>query len=206
MPPKAKFSKEEIVAAALDTVREKGFDALTTREVAARLGVSTRPIFTFFKSMDELKAEVFKAAESVYRSYTERGLSEKVPFFGFGRESLNFVFDEPELYRLLFLTRSTDESNNAVSTIEHFKASVREPVMRIYGVDAKTADWYFFNMWIISHSLSSLIVNGNCPYSPRELTLILTQHSLSLLKGIKEVDGFVDGSFDRDAEFQKLLK
>lgn len=205
MPPKAKFKKEEIVSAALDTVREKGFDALTTREVAAHLGVSTRPIFTFFKGMQELRAEVFKAAENVYRSYAENGLSEKIPFFGFGKESLNFVYDEPELYRMLFLSRPTDESSNAVSALEHFKEIVREPVMRIYKVDEKTADWYFFNMWIISHSLSSLIVNGNCPYSRQEMTLMLTQHSLGLLKGIKEIDGFVDGSFDRNAEFEKLL-
>ncbi len=205
MPPKAKFTKEEIVAAALDTVREKGFDALTTREIAARLGVSTRPIFTYFKSMDDLRADIFKAAEGIYRSYAERGLREKIPFLGFGKESLNFVYEEPELYRLMFLTHPTDENNNAVSALEHFKAMIREPVMSIYNVDEKTADWYFFNMWVVSHSVSSLIVNGNCPYSRQELTLMLTQHSLSLFKAIKEVDGFVDGSFDRDAEFEKLI-
>lgn len=206
MPPKAKFTKEEIVAAALDIAREKGLDAVTTREIAARLCVSTRPIFTYFKTMDELKVEVFKSAENIYRSYAEKGLSEKVPFFGFGKETLNFVYNEPELYRLLFLTCPADESCNAVSTLEHFKKLVREPIMREYGVDAKTADWYFSNMWIVSNSVASLIVSGNCPYSRRELELILTQHSLSLFKAIKEIDGFVDGSFDRDGEFRKLLE
>lgn len=206
MPPKAKFTREEIIAAALDTVREKGFDALTTREVAARLGVSTRPIFTYFNTMEELRAEVFKSAEDIYCQYAERGLKEKIPFFGLGKESLNFVYDEPELYRLLFFTHSTDKNNNAASALERFKAIVRETVMRVYDVDAKTADWYYFNMWMISNSISSLIVNGNCPYSRQELNLMLTQHSLSTLKAIKEIDGFVDGSFDREAEFKKLLK
>lgn len=41
MPPRVKFSREEIVQAALDVAREKGADAMTTRDIAARLGVST---------------------------------------------------------------------------------------------------------------------------------------------------------------------
>ena len=55
MPPKVKFQKEEIVAAAADVAREKGAQAVTARDVAAKLGVSTRPIFTYFDTMDELK-------------------------------------------------------------------------------------------------------------------------------------------------------
>ena len=54
MPLKVKFQKSEIVNAALNVVRSKGVDALTTREIAAELGVSTRPIFIYY---DNLKAE-----------------------------------------------------------------------------------------------------------------------------------------------------
>ena len=38
MPPKPKFTKEEIVFAAKEIVREKGLSALTAREVAEKLG------------------------------------------------------------------------------------------------------------------------------------------------------------------------
>ena len=51
MPPKPKFTREEIVAAALDLVSERGMGALTSRDLAARLGSSPRPIFTVFKNM-----------------------------------------------------------------------------------------------------------------------------------------------------------
>lgn len=40
MPPKAKFTREEIIAAGLDLVREEGFSALTARGLGARLGLS----------------------------------------------------------------------------------------------------------------------------------------------------------------------
>lgn len=62
MPPKPKFTKEEVVEAALRLISEKGTDALTARELGERLGSSARPIFTTFRNMEELMGEVRKAA------------------------------------------------------------------------------------------------------------------------------------------------
>ena len=55
MPPKPKFTREEIAAAALEIVKESGVDALTARNLGDRLGTSSRPIFTAFKNMSEVK-------------------------------------------------------------------------------------------------------------------------------------------------------
>ena len=46
MPPKPKYTKEEIVAAAYEITREKGIDAVVAREVGRRLNTSSSPIFT----------------------------------------------------------------------------------------------------------------------------------------------------------------
>ena len=62
MPPKPKFTREEIVDAALSIVSERGVDALTARELGERLGSSARPVFTVFKNMEEVQAEVRAAA------------------------------------------------------------------------------------------------------------------------------------------------
>ena len=61
------------------------------------------------------------------------------------------------------------------------------------------------NLWFVVHSLSTLIVTGDCPYSDREIGQILTGFSVSICKSIKEIPGFADGSFDRDAVFRCLI-
>lgn len=61
MPPKPRFTREEIIAAALDIVSRKGVEALTARELGEALGSSARPIFTVFRSMEELQQEVRSA-------------------------------------------------------------------------------------------------------------------------------------------------
>lgn len=134
MPPKAKFTKDEIVNAALDVVRKRGAGALTTRDIARELGVSTRPIFTYFNTMDEVRAAVRDAAEQRYLAYVDAGLAEEQPFRGFGKQYLRFSAEEPQLYRLLFFTRNAEGQNGAVTVMEHARDHAIGSVMKTYHV------------------------------------------------------------------------
>lgn len=206
MPPKVKFRKEEIIQAALDVARVKGADGVTARNIAAQLEVSTRPIFTYFSTMDEVKGAVRQAAESLYQSYATKGLSMDPPFLGFGIQYLRFAKEEPELYKLLFLTPPTDETNGAVAAMTHSQAIVRDSLQRIYHISAAAADRYFRDMWLVVHSLATLIVTGGCPYTQEEMAHILTECSVSLCMACKQIPGFAEGQFDRDAVFQALTQ
>ena len=58
MPPKAKFTKQELIDAAIDLIREGGADALSARNLGERLSCSSRPIFTLYESMAQLQHDV----------------------------------------------------------------------------------------------------------------------------------------------------
>ena len=206
MPPKVKFSKQEIVDAAVRVARDKGIDGVTAREIAAELGVSTRPIFTYFDTMDEVKVEVFQTAKELYRTYVEHGLAGPIPFLGVGQQYIRFAHDEPELYKLLFLTRPGNASGGAMEALRFSQDLARESLMRIYNMDAHTADCYFRDLWLVVFSFATLIVTDDCPYTDAEMSAILTEVSLSICKAYKEVPGLPDGKFDRDALFTELVK
>lgn len=53
MPPRAKYTREEITEIALGIVAESGAESLNARSLAEAMGTSTRPIFTAFKNMEE---------------------------------------------------------------------------------------------------------------------------------------------------------
>ena len=65
MPPKAKFTNQQIVEAVLDIIRNEGMENLTARSLGKRLGSSACPIFTVFENMEEVEAEINKAARAV---------------------------------------------------------------------------------------------------------------------------------------------
>lgn len=206
MPPKVKFTKEEIVNAALDVARIKGVGAVTTRDIGAALGVSTRPIFTYFNSMDEVRAEMRRSAEAFYRKYIAEGLTAEVPFLGVGMKYIAFAREEPALYRLLFLSPDENGQSGAMAALKTAQTLTRESIQRVYHMDEATADHYFRDMWLVVHSLATLIVSGAQPYTDAEISATLTEFSLSLCKAFKEIPGFADSSFDRDREFRALVQ
>ena len=205
MPPSVKFQKEEIVAAAMEIARQKGIEAVTAREVARTLRVSVGPIFTWFDTMDQLKAEVYVQARALYRSYIERGLAGPIPFLGVGQQYIRFAREEPELYKLLFLTGRGDYGGGAMAALKLSQDLARDSVMRIYHMDAATADRYFRDLWLVVFSFATLIVTDNCPYTDAEMSAVLTEISLSVCKAYKEIPGLPEGNFDRDAIFNALV-
>lgn len=206
MAPKNKFTKDEMVSAALQIVRDGGIGRLTARAIADRLGISTQPVFTCFATMDAVKNEVRIAAESIFDEYSVKGLREKVPFFGYGMQYIRFAKDEPELYRLLFLSPAPGGESGAMTEMRRAQATFRPSLMNIYGISEADADRYFRDLWLVVHGIATLIVTGGCPYTENEIGQILTGFSLSLCRSIKEIPGFTEGAFDRDAEFSKLIR
>ena len=206
MPPKVKFRKEEIAQAALTIAAEKGIDAVTAREVARQLDISTRPIFTYYDTMEQLKADVHELAKERYREYVERGLAEPIPFRGLGLQYLRFAREEPELYKLLFLTKPDSVSGGAMEALRFSQDLARDSLMRVYHMDAETADKYFRDMWLVAFAFATLIVTDECPFTDEEMGDILAEISLSVCKAYKEIPGIPEGRYDKAALFAKLVK
>ena len=206
MPPAVKFTKDQIVQAALDIASKKGINAVTAREVARQLGVSTRPIFTYYDTMDQLKRDVAKLAEERYREYIEAGLASPIPNLGVGQSYIRFAREEPELYRLLFLTRPEETSIGAMDALRFTQDLVRPSIMRIYNMDAHQANCYFRDLWLVAFSFATMIVADECPLTDEQISAILTEVSLAVCKAYKEIPGLAEGDYDRDALFRELVR
>ena len=138
MPPKAKFSKEEIIKAAVNLVRTEGAQALTARALGTKLGVSSSPVFTFFQSMDEVRREVLESAKALYQSYLKEDMenSEFPPYKASGMAYIRFAREEKELFKLLFMRdrshEKIDESGEEIKPIiELIQKSTRSEERRV---------------------------------------------------------------------------
>ena len=206
MPPRVKFTKEEIVEAALRVTREGGIDSRTARSLAAELGASTRPMFTYFETVDELKHEAHEAAKGIYKTYIERGLAEPAPFLGVGQNTIRFAREEPELFRLLFLQKPDGADGGAAEALAFSQDLVRDSIMGIYKMDAYEADCYYRNLWLIAFSFCAMIAAGECPYTDEQMSAMFTEVSLAVCKAYKDIPGLPRGDYDRDAIFRELTK
>lgn len=95
--PKTIYTKEQLVKAAFEIVCEAGFDQLTIRNVARRLGSSIAPIYVNFKDVEELKqAVISKAVEINKEILAEQNSGD--PFLDVGIASVLFAKRYPRIF------------------------------------------------------------------------------------------------------------
>ena len=187
MPPKPKFTREEIVAAALELVSEKGMSALTSRDLGARLGSSARPIFTVFNSMEEVQEAVRDAALKRFESYAERAVHYTPVFKQVGMQMILFAKEEPMLFQLCYMT----DSHN-VQTIEDIYQRLGdvaytcvEVIQRDYGLSEKEARALFEHVWIHTFGIGALCATGMCDFSEEQIIEMLGHDFVAMLIHIK---------------------
>src|SRR5262245_56165435 len=109
MPPKTTFTKQRVVDAACEVIASQGLESLSARTVAKELGASTAPIYSSFASIEELREAVIERARAHLRHYTRQRYTDK-PFLNQGTGLVLFAREQPQLYRLLFLTPAVANS------------------------------------------------------------------------------------------------
>lgn len=156
MPPKFKFTKEEIIKAALDLTRESGISAVTARGLGAKLGSSSKPIFGLFQNMEEVQKEVLKAANKMYQSYLNNAVlnREYPPYKASGMAYIRFAKEEKELFKLLFMR---DRTNEKISENKKEIEPLLEMIQKNIGLSEKDAYIFHIEMWIYVHGIATMM-------------------------------------------------
>lgn len=192
MPPKAKFSKEEITKAALTIVREEGVDSLTSRALGAKLGSSARPIFTVFQNMEEVQQSVIEEAKKRYKEYVQKGLSQKPAFKGVGMQYILFAINEPKLFRLLFMNehKQIPDLTDVLPLIDDNYEQIISSIQRDFGIDSVSAVKLYRHLWIYTHGIAMLCATNMCRFTGEEISEMMTEVCVSLLKnmGVRKHD------------------
>lgn len=183
MPPKPKFTKEEIGTAALELVSEKGIEALTARELGVRLGSSARPIFTVFNSMDEVQEEVRAAALKRFESYAEKAMHYTPVFKQVGMQMILFAIEEPKLYQLVYMSENAGATDfeGITQQLGDVAQLCVDVIQRDYGLSAEDAKTLFEHVWIYTFGIGALCATGMCRFSQDEIIQMLGQDFMAML-------------------------
>ena len=184
MPPKPKYTKEEIIAAAFELVREAGSDALTAREVGKRLSTSSSPIFTVFRDMDELRCAVRTMAKARFDGYMAVAENYVPAYKMRGMQWVKFAAEEPQLFRLLFM--------------QHGDGADFDRAMSEIPFSREAAAHLFRQMWTYTYGLCALCAAGVCTFTEAEIAtqlgeifrgmIYVLQHANSVVTGVRPIE------------------
>ena len=154
MAPKNSTTREEIIETAFAIVQQEGMTSLTSRNVAQKLGLSTRPVYSHFASMKDLQQEAMLKARELMLAYVSKRYTNDI-FLNMGTGAAFFARDHKALYRILFM-----ENNDFKDLLNDFRLDLSKQMKkdeRFTRMTQKQRDDLLNKMWIFTHGLASFI-------------------------------------------------
>lgn len=179
MPPKFKFTKDEITNAALNVTQNNGISGLTARALAAELGCSVKPIFGLFKNMEEVQQEVLAAANLLYQNYLQEDMQkgQYPPYKASGMAYIRFAKEQKELFKLLFMRDRSSEK------IEENKGEIK-PLMQLIqknlGISEDEAYLFHLEMWLYVHGIATMIATSYLDWDDEFISKVITDAYMGL--------------------------
>jgi len=157
MAPKNSTTREEIIETAFAIVQQEGMASLTARNVAQKLGLSTRPVYSHFASMKDLQQEAMRKARELMLAYVSKRYTNDI-FLNMGTGAAFFARDHKALYRILFM-----KNNDFKDLLNDFRMDLSKQMKkdeRFTRMTQKERDDLLNKMWIFAHGLASFICVG----------------------------------------------
>ena len=185
MPPTPKFTKGEILNTAFKLVKRSGYSALNARDLAKTLGTSTRPIFTAFENMEELKKEILLKACTLFEQYKENEISSKKypPYKATGMAYIRFEKKKKNLFKLLFMReRSNDADDLNIVSIEKEIGMIT----KMFSVSNQKAEQFHVKLWIWVHGVATMIATSYLDWDFETISAMLTDVYNGLKDGVNK--------------------
>ncbi len=169
MPASKKVSREEIVDAAVDVLREGGFSAINARSVAKKLGCSTQPIYFSFRNMAELKSALTERAICKHTQRVRDSLQahegNDSRYSSYGMGFVKFAAEEKQLFRWLYIE---GEQLGAYQNDVLFPEAIRT-IVDEFGYSEETAENFHRDMVYYSYGLAILANTDHLNLTESEL-------------------------------------
>lgn len=163
MPPKAKITREMIIDATFEIIRNTGVETVNARTISKKLNCSTQPVMYHFKTIEELKRAVYEKADEYHSAYI-MDIHSNNPMKDIGLNYIQFAVKEKNLFRFLF--QSNEFLGKNIS--ELINAEELQPIIAILSqetaVNAEQAKIIFRSLFLIAHGYASMFANNEMEY------------------------------------------
>jgi len=202
-PKETTFNRGTVLAAAVELVREKGWEGLTARAIADRLRASVAPVYSTFGSMEALEREILEEARRRLHERTTFAYTDGA-FLNIGVGLVVFAREEGQLFGALFNTRHNHPDivdGILASILERMKA---DPMLRLLPDPSLERLLHYLGTYTLG--LAASIVYGRREDSSTENIIRLLKNAGNMMI-FGEISGIADcESGENEREWTRILK
>lgn len=161
MPPTPIITKQDIINAGIQLIRENGIRSINARSLAKSLSCSTKPLFRIYKNMEELKKDIKKELDNYYNDFMEKNMTNENRLLSQGISYIEFARSEKMIFSSLFMNMTMAGSSlQDIIHAEWNRASI-ENAKALTGLSTEKAEMLFINFWLYSHGIATQIVSND---------------------------------------------
>ncbi len=183
--PKQRITKEMILEVAFKLARERGYEQVVVKNIAAEMGCSVQPIYSYFSNMDALKQAVVGAAMQFYNGFIYSRVDNDRVLQSMARANVAFAKYETNLFKLLFLQKLNGlNSFNDIYEWMGDKQATRRLAEELLLPEEKIKQVYVM-LIVFTHGVATMIATGGADISDEESADILERAYEAFIKAQK---------------------
>ena len=184
MPPKFKFSKDQIIDKAYEIVSSEGADNLTARHLGEKLNSSSKVIFGLFNGMDELKECVIQKGYSEMAKQLNEALANRnrLSYITCGLVYIGFARNNPNMFKLLYMR---DRSNESKTFNDESLEGIYQTISKKSNVSLEEAKEAHLKYWFYMHGIATLVSSSYLSYDEAYIEQLLKEGYEGIIYSIK---------------------
>lgn len=183
MPAVVELPKDRIVKVAVKMVNESGWGSVNARSLAARLKVSTKPLYRIYANMDEIKEDIYKEISRQYDEFLTSRIDSKKALLTLCIAYVEFALEYKNLFISLFLSNNLKWKSIENVLDEKWNQSTIINLVNKHGYSFEEAKNLFMNMWLYANGLATLIATNDITMDDQEVLIRLVKYYKILVKG-----------------------
>lgn len=182
MPTQIRISKNMILDAAFEIVRQDGLEKLSNRELANKLKCSIRPIYYQFENVEEMQKELYMKIEQYFYNFILDNMVEEIPKYKqVGINYIKFAKKEKKLFQTLFMSNTGLTPDAFVGKSGEDYREIEKLIKLSANLKEEDIKDFHTKMWIFCHGIATLVANDTIKLTDNQIQDLLSYEFQALM-------------------------
>lgn len=157
MAGRSVIEKKDLLKVAVKMVEKEGIESINARDLAKNAGISTKPIYRIYNSLEELKTDVNNIIKKEYDEFIMKRVDNKNALITVCVAYVEFAYMHKNYFKCMFLSNNLNWTNINDVLNEKWNQSTIINLVNKHSLSFEEAKTLFMNVWLYANGLATLI-------------------------------------------------
>lgn len=157
--PKQRITKEMVVDAAFELMRESGMEQVLVKNIAEKIGCSVQPIYSYCNNMEGLRKELEDRSSKFIGEYMQDHIDKSDLFRSTGYAYLQLAQEEPAIFRMHVLRQRENISSLDDLYRSETNPMVAEVIAKSLKISKEDAQKLHLSMLIFNVGIGTILAS-----------------------------------------------